>query len=76
MERESSRGLYAELHEKAPFHNGSFSSWSAKRTKKHPVRFDEAVQIGVSTDELTPWDPFTTEVNASPLPPTDQGGEQ
>lgn len=71
MERESSQALYADLHDKAQFHNGAFTEWSSKRSRKFPVRFDEGVQIGVAAENLTPWDEFTTKADASPLPPSD-----
>lgn len=67
MEREAAAASYAKLHEKEPYHNGSFTSWSKDRGPSHPYHFNEGVSIGVADENLTPWDKFTTEVNASPV---------
>ena len=76
MSREAANALYAKLHEKEPFHNGSFTSWSKDRTLEHPYHFNEGVSIGVMDFDVTPWDTFTTEANASPEPPSDEDEDQ
>lgn len=58
MEKEAAIARYQELHEDRPYHNGSFSSWSDKRTREHPYRYDEGVSIGVSLVDNNPDDDF------------------
>ena len=49
---------YDELHEKRPYHNGTFESWAEKRSASHPFHFRDGVGIWVSRDDLTPEDLF------------------
>lgn len=72
--REAAQAMYAALHEKAPFHDGTYTRWNEHRTSEFPYRYDEGVTVGVDTVERTPWDYFTTRTNASPLPPRGAGG--
>jgi hypothetical protein len=74
MERAGAEALYADLHEKAPYHDGTFANWSDKRTRGFPFKYDEGVTIGVADHDLSPWDEFTTNRDASPLPP-ESGGD-
>lgn len=69
MEREGAQGRYRDLHKDREHHDGTFTRWSAKRTRETPFGFDEGVTIGVSETDLTPWDDFTTNPEASPVPP-------
>ena len=72
MEREAADALYARLHEKQPYHDGTFTSWAEHRSASHPYHFHDGVKIGVAESDLTPHDMFTTEQNASPVPPDDE----
>lgn len=74
MEREAADAMYAALHEDVPFHDGTFTSWAKDRSHKHPYRFSEGVTIGVASTDLAPHDLFTTEKNASPVPPGSADG--
>lgn len=69
MERDAADAAYAKLHEKEPYHNGSFTSWSKDRGEEHPYHFRDGVSIGVTDHDVAPWDKFPTEVNASPTRP-------
>lgn len=69
MERDAADAFYAKLHEKEPFHDGSFTSWSKDRGLGHPYHFRDGVSIGVAGHDLTPHDKFTTERDASPVRP-------
>lgn len=69
MERDAADAAYAKLHEEEPYHNGSFTSWSKHRGEEHPYHFRDGVSIGVTDHDVTPWDKFPTEVNASPVRP-------
>lgn len=69
MEQQAADALYAKLHEKEPFHDGTFAKWSPDRTLEFPYHFKDGVRIGVTDYDVMPHDPFTTEVNASPVLP-------
>lgn len=58
MARAAADWLYGDLHEKAPFHDGTFKEWSAKRTQATPYHFRDGVHIWVSREDLTPGDDF------------------
>ena len=73
MEQRAADAAYAKLHEKEPYHNGSFTSWSKDRGPDHPYHFNDGVSIGVSGYDIAPHDKFTTERDASPEPP--EGGD-
>lgn len=60
MEKQAAAARYQELHEDRPYHDGSFSSWSDRRTREHPYRFDEGVSIGVALVDHNPDDDFLT----------------
>ena len=71
MEREAALAAYNELHgEDAAYHNGTFTSWSKTRSSSHPYGAGDGVSIGVAQMDVNPWDKFTTERDASPLPPS------
>lgn len=69
MEQQAANAAYADLHEKAPYHDGTFTSWAEERSRKHPYRYTDGVTIAVANHDPTPWDKFTTEVSASPVRP-------
>lgn len=70
MEREAAQATYAELHEYHKFHDGTFTSWSPKRTELFPYQFDSGVRISVTGEDLTPWDLFTRDTDANPVHPS------
>ena len=66
--------------ENAAWHDGTFTNWSKSRTNSrgdvtHPYPAGAGEAIGVADVNLTPWDKFTTERNASPVPPRPGGGD-
>lgn len=69
MERAAAQDAYADLHEKAAFHDGTFQSWNEKRSPEFPYHHSHGVGIGVAPIDPTPWDAFTTERDASPQAP-------
>lgn len=75
MEAEAARQAYEGLHNEQPYHDGTFTDWSAKRSRSHPYHALEAVSVHVSPFDLTPWDEFTTKVAASPHPPKGPDGQ-
>lgn len=80
MEQAAARGRYDDLHAGKPFHDGTWRSWSEKRSASHPYRYDDGVHISVASSDLAPWDDFTTNRSASPVRPPEQsevnGGDQ
>jgi hypothetical protein len=58
MEIEAAQARYADLHEKAPYHDGKFESWAEKRSPDHPYHFNEGVTIWVAQTDLAPHDHF------------------
>ena len=75
MEVKAAQDAYADLHEKAPYHDGTFTSWSPKRSAGYPYHHSHGVSFGAADQDLTPWDVFTTEVDASPLPPAQRDNQ-
>lgn len=67
MELEAASSAYDDLHKDAPYHDGTFQSWSKERSAAFPYRYSEGVKLGVADHDLMPWDTFTTDMNASPL---------
>lgn len=72
MEREAADRAYEALHEKRPFHDGTFTSWSEHASRSHPYHFRDGVTVYVTDEDQAPWDEFTTRESASPLP-SDRG---
>lgn len=62
METEAAQARYRDLHEAAPYHDGTFpddpSAWSATRSETHPYHFGEGVTIWVAPVDLNPHDHF------------------
>ena len=79
MEREAADAAYAALHDQdsgAMFHDGTFTSWAAKRSPSHPYAATAGVTIGVADRDLAPWDRFTKDRDASPVASDDSLGDR
>jgi hypothetical protein len=76
MEREAAKGLYAGLHEKQPFHDGTFTRWAEKRSPAFPYHYLDGVTVWVAAVDHNPDDGFTTDVRASPTQDTGAVAEQ
>ena len=50
--------LYLQLHDEAPFHDGSFKRWSKKRSFDFPYRADEGVAFWLAETDVNPDDDF------------------
>lgn len=61
MEREGAARKYARLHEKAPFHDGTFTDWAEKASSAHPYHFMDGVTIYVAPVDVNPHDHFLGE---------------
>ena len=76
MEREAAAAAVASLRgEDANYHDGTFTSWAKERSASHPYPAGAGEAIGVADRDLTPWDEFTTKLDASPIPPSTSEGE-
>lgn len=49
---------YAALHEDAPWHDGTFTSWVEERDAGHPYHYSDGVRIWVSDVDYSPGDDF------------------
>lgn len=62
MEQAALDWRYGQLHEDAPFHDGTFpedpADWSATRTTATPYHYLDGVSLWVSQHDLTPEDKF------------------
>lgn len=69
MERAAAEAALEALRgETARYHDGTFTSWAKDRSDSHPYPAGAGESIGVADRDLTPWDRFTTERDASPQP--------
>lgn len=58
MERAAAEWRYSKLHEDAPYHDGTFSSWSKDRSTSHPYSAHDGVTLWVAETDLAPHDHF------------------
>ena len=58
MERAAADWRYDTLHEKRPFHDGTFESWAEKRSLSHPYHARDGVTLWVAESDLAPHDHF------------------
>ena len=59
-ERAAAAALWAQMHAERPYHDGTESLFSEKRTRATPYRYDEGVTLFVSEVDLNPDDQFLT----------------
>jgi hypothetical protein len=52
MEREAAVARYAELHDKAKFHDGTFTTWGAIRSLETPYQYGEGASIIATAKDL------------------------
>lgn len=70
MSTRAANAQYDELHESRPYHDGRFENWATERSARFPFHARDGVDIGVSTEDLTPDDFFLgkpVEINAETL---------
>ena len=60
MEAQAANRRYDELHEAAPFHDGTFSNWSQRATATTPYHYRDGVSVWVAPVDLSPDDDFLT----------------
>lgn len=63
METASAEAAYRRLHEKKPWHDGTFTDWSEKPSADHPFHFMAGVRIWVSETDQGLGGHFTRQEN-------------
>lgn len=58
MMKAYAESLYDKLHEKKPFHNGTFDKWGEKRTSETPFHYRDGVSLWIVDADLSPHDHF------------------
>lgn len=62
MEQAAAEWRYSQMHDAAPFHDGTFPTdpdrWSATRTKAFPYHYRDGVTLWVAESDLAPHDHF------------------
>lgn len=58
MELAAAEWRYGELHDKRPYHDGTFSKWSEKRSLQYPYHYRDGVNLWIADTDLTPHDHF------------------
>lgn len=69
MARTAAQSAYTDLHDEFPYHDGTFTEWAKKQSEDFPFHRDAGVTIGVAELDLHPWDDFTRDPEADPIPP-------
>lgn len=72
MEVEAAREQYRRLHEKRPWHDGTFTDWAAEPTADHPYHYLHGVRIWVAETDLGLGGRFTTRENPLEVRPEDE----
>lgn len=72
MESQAANRKYDELHEAAPFHDGTFTEWAEKPSAATPYHFRDGVSVWVAPVDLSPGDKFLSDPRAPGKP---RGGE-
>lgn len=52
MEQQAAHERYRLLHEKRPWHDGTFTSWGEEQSTQHPYRYDYGVTIWSADEDL------------------------
>lgn len=71
MEKAAAEWWYGALHEKTPFHDGTFKHWSAERTARFRYHFGDGVGIIASATDLYPDDDFLERDKPAPESPAE-----
>jgi hypothetical protein len=63
MEAAAAQAQYDRLHEKRPWHDGTFTDWAAEPSADHPYHRDFGTRIWVTETDLGLGGNFTTREN-------------
>lgn len=58
MQREAMEARYNDLHREQPYHDGTFTHWTEKRTERTPFHYRDGVSLWLSPTDDTPDDDF------------------
>lgn len=58
MARKAAERAYEDLHEKRPWHDGTFTVWTSERTQSTPFHYLDGVGIYVAPIDVNPGDNF------------------
>jgi hypothetical protein len=58
MQQADVEARYAALHEAAPYHDGTFTSWATDRSVEHPFHYRDGVRLWLADEDYTPDDDF------------------
>lgn len=75
VEQKASEWRYDELHKARPFHDGTFSNWSAERDQEHPCHYLDGVTIYTAAVDLNPNDKFLSPFAGLTTDDEETGGE-
>lgn len=73
----AAKRLFDQLHEEAPFHDGSFKRWAKKASPTTPFHYLDGTVVFLAPAEGNPGDLFTTVRDAAPwdeVQPTESSG--
>jgi hypothetical protein len=74
METAAAEAMFARLHEKRPWHDGTFTDWAAEPSADHPYHYSYGTRIWVTGTDLGLGGNFTTQEN--PYATDDEEGER
>lgn len=63
METEAARARFARLHEKRPWHDGTFTDWAEEPSGDHPYHYTYGLRIWVTEVDHGFGGNFTTREN-------------
>lgn len=75
MEAAAANRRYDQIHEKRPFHDGTFTQWAESASAAFPYHYRDGVNIWVAPVDLAPHDRFLTDPNAPAVATEPEGGE-
>ena len=74
MDKVAAEARYDDLHDKAPYHDGTFKRWSAKRSDNFPYHCKDGVTIWAGSQDFNPDDKFLSA--PEPLQPSQPSVEE
>lgn len=63
METAAAQARFDGLHEKRPWHDGTFTDWADKQTASHPYHFRHGTRVWAAETDLGLGGDFTTREN-------------
>lgn len=61
MQLKAAMALYSQLHDEAPYHDGSFTRWAKKRSNDYPFHALEGVSFYLAATDVNPDDDFLSD---------------